>query len=63
MNKIQVRREYDDRRSDPQLRYFVNCLRACLDKEPLYDKGYETDMERFYIYPAQLPAAPKRAPV
>ncbi len=58
-----VKNEYDARRADPQLRVFINALRACLDKDPLYDKGHPTDAERFYIHPHQLPAAPTRTPV
>ena len=52
------------RKADPQLQYFIDCLRACIDKDPLYDRRYRPDIERFNIHPHQLPAvASSRAPV
>ena len=56
-------RNEPSRKSDAQLQYFMDCLRACLDKEPLYDRRYRPDIERFNIHPHQLPTTPARAPV
>ena len=57
---MKVKREYDAVRADPSLKAFVNAIRARLDKEPLYGRRPRTELERFYIPPMQLPAAPKR---
>ena len=62
MFEVKVPNEYDARRADPTLQVFVDALREALDKEPLYDRRYRTDAERFYQPPAQLPASPTRAP-
>jgi hypothetical protein len=59
---MRVRNE-PSRKSDPQLQYFIDCVRECLGKEPLYDRHYRPDIERFNIHPFQLPATPTRAPV
>lgn len=50
------------RKANPQLQYFVDCLREALGKEPLYDRHYIPDVERFYIpLPKQLVAPTPRA--
>ncbi len=50
------------RRADPTLKVFVNAVRECLDKGPLYDRRWPLDVERFYRPVAELPAGPTRVP-
>lgn len=47
----QRRERAPSRKSDPALLAFVDALRACLDKDPLYNKKPRPEIERFYIEP------------
>jgi hypothetical protein len=53
----------DARKANPALQRFMDAVRACLDKEPLYNRPYIPDIERFYIPPPRvLDQATPRAP-
>lgn len=42
------------RKADHELRVFVNALRECLGHEPLYERRYIPDAERFYRPPVEI---------
>jgi hypothetical protein len=46
--------DYDARRASPSLQRFMDAVRECLDKEPLYNRPYIPDVERFYMPPARM---------
>ena len=48
---MRVRKGEASRKADPQLQYFLDCLREAMGKEPLYDRRYRPDIERFNIAP------------